>query len=262
MVGQNEFCQCDMQLIAMNWSNTELTFSLLLHLRYYSMDTQHEDLSQQWKFPILMWLNIHMVNAFSPVGCFKTKKPTYQHRNFYYKDNIDGLAQDCGNYAANELGLLQSHAKPSRWCHNCVIWCHNCAICKMIILIPRKPVFILKQSPVIISCPPAAGAGHGDPMQHTPTNHSTRISPNGNIRCSHHPLHAPTHTINHSEFEAVARHFFGIRVQLLLLFTWCLGWVRVFFNLQWMTTLWRTGLRRKMYSIVFSLHQLLSARLQ
>ena len=35
-----------------------------------------------------------------------------------YKDDIDGLAQDCSNFSALALELLQSWAKPSRWSHD------------------------------------------------------------------------------------------------------------------------------------------------
>ena len=34
-----------------------------------------------------------------------------------YRDDIDGLVQDCSNSIANAMELLQSSTKPSTWQH-------------------------------------------------------------------------------------------------------------------------------------------------
>ena len=45
---------------------------------------------------------------------FNIKIPSYQYKNSYYKDQIDGLAQDYSNSIAKALELLQSCTKPLR----------------------------------------------------------------------------------------------------------------------------------------------------
>ena len=37
-------------------------------------------------------------------------------------DEVDGSVQDCGNFIANTLGLLQSYAKPLKWVSKDYIW--------------------------------------------------------------------------------------------------------------------------------------------
>ena len=44
------------------------------------------------------------------------------YKDSHYKDEIEGLVQDCSNSIANALELLQSSTKPSRWLSNCLIF--------------------------------------------------------------------------------------------------------------------------------------------